>query len=184
MDLPIVYRLGRIQPDPQLEPLGRLVNALQPRPSAGPRVAFLDFDGPLAIPWTVHENPWPWIPQLIREASARPNLLLCIVSFNPGAEAAVTRWGIRDCFVAVRAGCNRRLAPGEVYTEEHRRGLSKPAQIQSILQNELQGSSGQAGFFDDDPQNLWEVHRQFDGQISCFYVHEGLTPELFARFVD
>ena len=192
MEKEIVYRPERPEPDParlkeEIERLGRLLNAVQlsnPPMMRKFKVLFLDFDGPLAIPWAVNEDPWPQIPGLIREVASRPDVALCLVSFNPGAEAAISRWGIRNCFAAVRAGCNWKLRAGEQYTEAHRKNLSKSAQIRSILENELEDSSYEVDFFDDDAKNLLDVYEQFGGAIKCFYVHEGLNRELLSRFLN
>lgn len=169
----------------ELRSLSRLLNTTQLKGGERVKILFLDFDGPLAIPWTINEDHWGHIPSLIRETAEKQEISLCLVSFNPDAEDAITRWGIRDCFIAVRSGSNHPRSKGEEYTEAHRKDLSKPNQIRSIFERELQGRQFAAAFFDDDSKNLLEVHQEFDGLIKCFHINsdEGLSAEILSRLL-
>ncbi len=150
----------------QIFHLRELVNRSQAKWIRLNKVFFLDFDGPLAIPWTVDENHWGHIPELIPRLAQKGTL--CLISFNPGAEDALIRWGLRHHFKACRSGTNFPRPQG-AYQEEWRHGLSKAKQITSILENELQGIKDyDCAIFDDDAKNLNHVHAELN--IRCYYV--------------
>lgn len=134
------------------------------------RILFLDFDGPLAIPWTMPEMYHEHIPSLIEQLAK--NDILCLVSFNPRAIQAIESWNLHSHFTAFRAGSNHPLLPGETYSDEkHRIKLSKASQIESILSSELKDIEKESlHFYDDDESNIKNVSDVFGEKVSCNLV--------------
>lgn len=172
------------KPDPNVQDLQEqvvhlraLVNRLQPKWTNLDKVFFLDFDGPLAIPWTIDENHWGQIPELIPKMAQMGTL--CLISFNPGAEAALIRWGLRRYFAACRSGTNFPRSYDVPYKDEWRKGLSKAEQIRSIMSTELPNDRDyEYAIFDDDAKNLNLVHEELG--IRCYYIDSdrGLEAEI------
>ena len=134
------------------------------------RVVFLDFDGVLAIPFNMPEQPYPHIPTLLKYWHDH-GVQLHLVSFNPRAWLAVQAWGCAHYFTGVRAGCNEPWQHDalETYTEAMRQDLCKARQIASLLQ-EHNPHTVELDFWDDDPLNIARVqavHRN----VTCHHVH-------------
>jgi hypothetical protein len=138
---------------------------------------FLDFDGTLAIPYTMPEQPYAHIPALLQQWHAN-HISLHLVSFNPRAWVAIQAWGCAHYFTSVRVGCNTPWPPHEDLTfYKHnaillRAELCKSRQIASILHTELAltaNSLATAEFYDDDERNIMAVRAAYPN-FSCYMV--------------
>lgn len=124
------------------------------------RLLVFDFDGVLGIKWTMPEEYFPQIPQLL-EQLAKDNLL-CVASYNPRAELAIKSWGLDKHFVCMRSGANH--VWNDIYEESHRVDLSKAVQIINMIENEIKEledhQQTEVVFFDDDPVNIKLVNEK------------------------
>lgn len=145
-----------------------------------PKVLFLDFDGVLAIKWTIPELHFPQIPSVLSDLREKGHLL-CVVSYNPQAERAIREWNLYHYFEGVRAGCNQKWFG--VYKDcVHRPGLSKAEQILDLIRFELHSYDiylDDCIFCDDDVDNINLVTQKLPA-IKTVLIDEniGLTHDI------
>ena len=132
------------------------------------KLLIFDFDGVLAIKWTRPEEYFHQIPDLIKKLSH--NYILCVASFNPRAQLAITNWGLDDYFTCMRYGANHNWA--DIYKESYRENMTKADQIVHMIENEIDQLNnktdelgnkfefGDVMFFDDDPENILQVNEK------------------------
>ena len=150
-----------------------------------PKVIFLDFDGVLAIKWTIPELYFPQIPEVLSQLHTK-GYILCVISYNPLAKEAIRRWDLDKFVTAIRAGCNQKW-DGNYSDAIHRCDLSKAEQIRDILTTELKDlpiTHEDCIFLDDDVANLTLVQQHLP-EVKTIHVDEntGLTDQLIGDFV-
>jgi hypothetical protein len=120
-------------------------------------VVVVDFDGVLARPWSMPEELFAGVADLLRQMHAC-GARLCLASFNPNAARALERHGLLGYFAASRSGSNEPWSVADGYHRGLRTGMSKAAQIQSMLL-EIGGGCRESDvvFFDDDTANIENV---------------------------
>ena len=103
------------------------------------------------------------IPKNIKSIHDSRDYILAVASFNASAAKYLKKWGILHYFTAIRGGSNRFVKPRKSCYNTY--GifipLSKPLQIESMLENELAPfilNIKLITFFDDDPDNIKEVN--------------------------
>lgn len=128
-------------------------------------VYVFDFDGVLAIPYSVPEKHYDQVPSLIKQLYDQGNIL-CMASFNPDSIESIERWGLMKYFTAVRGGCNFKWSgiKSEYKDEIHRNQLLKSTQIISMMNEELSSLVPRVEhlrFFDDDKLNILQFEKAF-----------------------
>lgn len=130
------------------------------------KILFIDFDGVLAKKYTIPEEPYNHIRELLIKLKSL-NYKLCCVSYNPCAVNALKNWDCDELFTAIRAGSN--FIWSDNYTDEtHRNNLSKSKQIEDIFNNELNVldiNSCECHFYDDTEENLDNVRNNLPNII-------------------
>jgi hypothetical protein len=149
------------------------------------KILFLDFDGVLAIPWTVPPRLYPHTKELLESYHAQ-GYVLALASFNGGADEALKNHGVDHLFTAMRYGHTERPRNkhGWVYYGWTSETATKMGQITNMLENELATLNVEAWyFFDDSPHNLEPLQKRGH---RAFYVEEetGLTRALLEKVLN
>lgn len=130
-----------------------------------------DFDGVLAIPYTMPEQCYSGIPNIIKALSEQ--YILAVASYNPRAYMAIKSWNLEQYFISIRCGANHSWHKDNIeYNENYRIDMEKSNQILDI-KNEIKhlNISGII-FFDDDQNNLNLVNIKLPSVITVFINYE------------
>ena len=117
------------------------------------RLLVFDFDGVLAIKYSMPEECYQQIPELLKQLSKTH--ILCVASYNPRAQMAIKSWGLDQYFSCMRFGANHTWK--DEYQEHYRELMSKSDQIVNMIENEIKELDHQYSdivFFDDSEENL------------------------------
>lgn len=133
-------------------------------PKISKKLLIFDFDGVLAIKWTMPEEYFDQIPDLIRKLSK--DYILCVASFNPRAQVAIKNWGLEEYFICMRYGSNYTWV--DIYKEEYRENMTKANQIIHMIENEIDQMNklnnkfeyGDVVFFEDNIKNILNVNEK------------------------
>jgi hypothetical protein len=133
-----------------------------------------DFDGVLSMPYTMPEEYYKQIPNILSSFNIT-DVLCCVASFNPRAKLAIEQWKLDHHFIAFRSGSNDIWSNNlDEYKQEYRIGLKKSKQIQSMLSNELKDYKIEnIEFYDDDKLNIKEVENELS-HINCCLVDNNI----------